>query len=220
MNDLGIRTVVVPIDDSDGAERALPHAQFLATKLDAGIHLLAIADTPDRGRHLQHALDHAHAQLVGQLGDTRVAYDFWTAEHIVAATTPNHAVACIATHWSAGRSIARRVVFGSDGPVLLVGPRATPRPDTAGTVVTVSSDHPASRPLVRTASSWADALGLSITLLADPSDALLEYERHEAVTMIAAAVPAGWGRRLSASARAASRLIRAAHAPILAVPHR
>jgi nucleotide-binding universal stress UspA family protein len=242
MNDLGIRTVIVPFDDSDRAERALPHAQFLATRLDAEILLLAVADTPVRGQRLQHALDHAHAQLAGQLGDTRVAYDFWTAERIVAATTPDDAVACIATNWSTGRSIARRVVFHSHGPVLLVGPRADPRPDPAGAVATASGDHPAGRSLIRTASSWAHALGLTVTLLAttdpptaqpgtdtitvidapraDPTDAVLEYERHHAVTMIAATVPAGWGRRLSPSARAAGRLIRGAHAPVLAVPHR
>jgi nucleotide-binding universal stress UspA family protein len=224
MNDLGIRTVIVPIDDSDSAERALPHAQFLATMLDAQIQLLAVADTPARGQHLEHALAHAHAQLAGRLGDTRVAYDFWTADHIVAATTPDHAVACIATNWSPTRSIARRVVFDSDGAVLLVGPHANPRPAPGGTVVTGAGDHPACPTLIRTATSWADALGLTVEVLdthgADAAEAVLAYERRNAVTMIAANVPAGWGRRISASARAASRLVRSAHATVLAVPYR
>jgi nucleotide-binding universal stress UspA family protein len=222
MTDLGIRRVIVPIDDSIRAERALPYAQFLATRLDAEIQLLAVADTPARGEHLRHALDHAHAQLAGQLGSTRVGYDFWTAEHIVAASAPDHAVACIATDWSIGRSIARRVVFDSDGPVLLVGPRADPCADPAGVVATSAGNHPAVRSLIGTASSWAEALGLTVTDVpgTDATDAVLEYERQHAVTMIAATVPAGWGRRLSPSARAASRLIREAHTPVLAVPRR
>lgn len=241
MNDLGISTVVVTIDDSEQAERALPSARFLATRLGVGIRLLAVAGAPARRQHLQQALEHAQAQLAGQLDETRVAYDFWTAERIVAATTAAHAVACIATRWPTGPSIARRVVFHSEHPVVLVGPRADHRPEVDGTVITAPGDSPDRQPLIRTATTWADALGLEVTLVAsrgteatypvassievvdgprtDPVSAMLEYERLHQVSMVAASVPAGWARRLSPSARAAARLIRAARTPVLAVPY-
>ncbi len=55
----GIRTVIVPIDGSGGAVRALPYAQLLARSLDAEIELLAVADTPARRRRLQSPLERA-----------------------------------------------------------------------------------------------------------------------------------------------------------------
>jgi nucleotide-binding universal stress UspA family protein len=241
MNDLGIRTIVVPIDDSDQSERALPYARFLAARLGVDIRLLAVAGAPDRRERLERALDHAQAQLVGQLGDTRVAYDFWTAERIVAATSAAHAVACIATRWPTGPSMARQVVFHSERPVLLVGPCADRRPALDGTVITAPGDNPNRRGLIDIASVWSRAIGLTATLLAregaettypfehtiqvvdtagtEPVNAILEYERHHQVSMVVASVPAGWARRLSKPGRAAGRLIRVAHSPVLAVTY-
>lgn len=238
----GIRTVIVPIDGSGGAERALPYAQLLAGRLDAEIELLAVAATPARRRRLQYPLERARAQVAEGLSEARVACDFSTVDRIVAATSPSHAVACIATSWAGFRSIARRVVFHSDGPVLLVGPQASLTPSLDGGLVAAIPDDRGDRQLIDTASSLAHDLGLPVTFLAtadgpppvrdaerasiiriagvDPATAILEHEHDHPVTVIAWAISEGWGRRTGRNARATSRVIRAARAPVLAVPHR
>ncbi len=238
VNELGIRTVIVPLDASADASRALPMARFLARSLGVEVHLLAVAASPAAGRRLEPVLERAHAVLAEHLGDTRVAYDFSTADRIVAAARPNHAVACLATGWSPGRSIARQVVFASDGPVVLVGPSSRVELGEEPELVTALAGTARDAELARAAGRWAHGLGLRHTVLAragttiDPNvvdltgrpvvvdhglvEGFFRYTAERPVTLASWVVATGWFRRLGRSGRVAARVVRGAPCPILA----
>ncbi len=133
-------------------------------------------------------------------------------------------------------------MFHSDGPVLLVGPQACVTPNLDGALVVAIHDDRGDHQLIDTATSLAHDLGLPVAFIAtadgpppvrgaervgiiglagaNPATAILEYEQDHPVTVIARTISAGWGRRTSRNARATSRVIRAARAPVHAVPYR
>lgn len=224
MNDLGIRTVIVPVDGTARGERAFPVAAFLARALDVDVQILAVATSPEHGRRLEPVLAHAQERLVGHIGSGRVAFDFWTAERIVAAAEPADAVACLATDWGPGRSIGRQVVFASTGPVVLVGPDARMAEGVHHEVLSVAMSSVGDRADAcgSIAERWAIELGLDHVRLDGPAaaDDVVERSKAATVSFVAWAVPTGWMRHLGRRARLASTVIRRSGAPVLAVPSR
>jgi nucleotide-binding universal stress UspA family protein len=169
-----IGRVVVPVDGSPCAERALPVAVWAAHALGAEIHLIEVVsgarDTASAIRYLD-GLTRRHAVLSWDIarGDD-------VGDTIVAATRGEPpGLACLATHGRDRRatvlgSTASAVLDRATDPVILVGPQARPpRAGDAPVVVAVdgaATDHA----LVDIAQGWATRLGnrLVIATVAEP----------------------------------------------------
>jgi nucleotide-binding universal stress UspA family protein len=235
-----VSTVVVTLDGTPDAERALPTAVFLAEATGARVELLSVASSGAAGELLQHALTRASAYVEDHIDEARIAYDFATAERIVVASAPADALPCMATRWPLVGSVARRVLARSDGPVVLVGPDAADvssdgcllayAEDLGGTVV------------LDVAARWAEALGRpllaattedhrravghsalppdAVRLSGDPARGVLELQQGRPVALTAVGVPTSPGARFTRASRLAARLVRRSTSPVLAVPLR
>jgi nucleotide-binding universal stress UspA family protein len=167
--------IVVPVDGSPVAERALPVAAWLADETGAPIHLLQVV------AHPAGALDAIHA-----LGDLarRCAAPTW---EVAAGDDPGAAIAaavgadrpgvvCMATH---GRdrsaavlgSVAGAVIDRATGPVMLVGPEARPPCADDAPIVTAVEGADDDVRVVEVAAAWAERLGrpLVVATVAEPA---------------------------------------------------
>jgi nucleotide-binding universal stress UspA family protein len=236
-----VSTVVVALDGTSEAERALPTAVFLAEATGARVQLLSVAASGAAGELLQHALSRASAYVEGHIDEARIAYDFATAERIVAACAPEDALPCMATEWPWMGSVARRVLAHSDGPVVLVGPEAADVSREGGLLAYV--EEFGGTAVLDVASRWAEALSRPLLVGtpdedrrrlretglppdaveltgADPARAVVELQRERAVALTAVGVPLHPWSRLTRSSRLATRLVRESRSPVLAVPLR
>jgi nucleotide-binding universal stress UspA family protein len=157
--------VLVALDGSAMAERAVRPARWLAARLGATIRLVEVVDHPtDAG--------FAHQYLVGVAA--RIGAPSWT---VLVGTDPAVALAEAAGHngrilpvlASRGRhrsgqlmgSVALRAVADSDAPTVLIGP-SDGAPANGGPVVVVADrdDH-----LVRSGAAWAAALESELVIV-------------------------------------------------------
>jgi nucleotide-binding universal stress UspA family protein len=167
--------VVLPLDGSPFAERALPVGQWAAEVLDADVHLLEIvASGDDEGvegaiRYLDNVCRRCHAASwdVAERDDVAGAL----AEAV--AASPGR-IACLATH-GRGRSASIGSVAGSlvernPGPVMLVGPGARAVTATDAPVVVAVDGTAQDRRLVPVALGWAARLArrLDIVTVVEP----------------------------------------------------
>jgi nucleotide-binding universal stress UspA family protein len=166
--------VVVPVDGSPFAERALPVGAQLAAETGARLVLLEVVTKPRDAELAIHYLDDL-ARRHGAAGWDAARGEDTASAIVTAAGGDRSGLACLATH---GRdrstalvgSVATGVLDRTTRPVLLVGPKA--RPPCAGDapiVVAVdgSSDD---RAVVAVASDWARALArpLVVATVAEP----------------------------------------------------
>jgi len=159
-------TVVVPLDGSEFAERALPHAVDVAEEF--GARLVLVGSHPDGGdieatrAYLRScAVAHGH-----QEAECLVVTDRGPAASIaLVAGGHGGAVVVMASH---GRGAVRHLVLGSvaeqllaehAGPVLVVGPRADrvlgARRAVAGPVVLGIDEHETDDTRIAIATAWA-----------------------------------------------------------------
>jgi nucleotide-binding universal stress UspA family protein len=168
--------IVVPVDGSPIAERALPVAAWLADETGAPIHLLQVVAHPAGAPDAIHAL--------GDLA-RRCAVPTW---EVAAGDDPGAAIAaavgadrpglvCMATH---GRdrsaavigSVAGAVIDRATGPVMLVGPEARPTSaDDAPVIAAVEGAVDDDVRLLEVAAAWAERLHrtLVVTTMAEPA---------------------------------------------------
>jgi hypothetical protein len=244
---VNVSAVVVPLDGTATAERALPVAECVAEACGARVQLLAVAASADAGKRLEPALRRASAHVAGHLGEARVAYDFATADRIVAACAPPDVVPCMATDWPLVRSVARRVlgrsdgpvVGRSDGPVVLVGPAAVGIPPDG--CLLVDAGAPGGAAVLEAAERWAAVLGRPLVVLrperrepaagstpegavavagSDLARAVVDYQRDHTVVLTAVGVATRSAGRLTRRGRAVARTVRSSRSPVLAVPLR
>lgn len=162
-------TVVVPLDGSELAERALrPACAFAARLEDARVLLVSCA--PDDASVVQAHLDD-RAGLFAPAVDvgTRIIEDAEPAEGILqtVASVPD-ALLCMATHGRGGLrtavlgSVAEQIVCRSSEPLLLVGPacRTVLLADERGRLLVCSDGSPYSETIIPAAASWAARLQL------------------------------------------------------------
>jgi nucleotide-binding universal stress UspA family protein len=169
-----VARIVVPVDGSPYAERALPVAAGLAGDLGAELDLLEVVRRAERAEDAIHHLD--------DLGRRYTAARWYTvrdddpASAIVAAVEADgSSVACLATH---GRdrsaallgSVAAAVLDRTTQPVVLVGPRARPPCASDAPVVAAVDGSPDDRSIVDVAAAWAAAVGraLVVATVAEP----------------------------------------------------
>lgn len=167
-------TYVVPVDGSDFAERALPHAVALAarqSRTDDPGRVLLLACTWPQDPPLEPWLAD-RAELFSEVVpvDVRMLDGVDPAEGILqtAATVPG-AVLCLATHGRGGLraaalgSTAEKVLCQAEVPVVLVGPGAhrTLLPGQRGRMLVCSDGSAFAETVLPVASRWASELALA-----------------------------------------------------------
>ncbi len=162
-------TIVVPLDGSAFAERAIRPACSIAARLDRA-RVLLVSCAPGDVDAAQRELDD-RAQLYSEVVDieTRVVGNGDPAEVLlaIAATEPD-AMLCMATR---GKGVLRAAVLGSVStkvvcrstqPLILVGPhcRTTLLPGEHGRLLVCSDGSELSDSIIPAAATWCDRLQL------------------------------------------------------------
>ena len=163
-------TIVVPLDGSVFAERALRPACSIAARLEQA-RVLLVSCAPDDLDAAQHELDD-RASLYSEVVDieTRIVGNGDPAEVIlaIAATEPD-GMLCMATRGKGGiraallGSVSTEVVCRSTQPLVLVGPhcRTALLPSERGRLLVCSDGSTLSDSIVPTAATWCDRLQLA-----------------------------------------------------------
>jgi nucleotide-binding universal stress UspA family protein len=164
-----VTIIVVPLDGSPFAERAVRPACSIAARLEhSRVLLVSRTDDTDHTRRRLDELAGLYADVVAV--ETRRVADGDPAEVILetVATEPDSTL-CMATHGRGGLSsavlgsVAKRVVCGSAQPLVLVGPhcRTALLPGERGRLVVCSDGSEFSDSIVPTAAAWCARLDLA-----------------------------------------------------------
>ena len=204
-----INKIVVPLDGSSFAERALSPARALAHRLDATLVLLTTHWADGTGG-AQEYLERKAAELGDARTDTIVVHDRFAPEAIELSVREADTVVCMSTHGRSGLghavlgSVAEEVLRNSDRPLLLVGPELERRAwESAewfrgGRLIVALDGSARAERIVPIAAEWARLLGLGIELtqvLITPLGSGLRDEEsgdaeHAALEEIAATIDA------------------------------
>lgn len=167
---LACRTVLVPLDGSAGAERALPTATWLAERLGARLDVVAAEVGRDELWWYRRYVDDlrerclsicdAHVEQAGSVADA--------VARLAVAGGPT--IVCMATH-GRGRTAALlgstfADVAAGDRPLVAVGPHVRQAPaGTAGTIVACVDGTEESGRIVPEAAVWARRLGMAMAIV-------------------------------------------------------
>jgi nucleotide-binding universal stress UspA family protein len=167
-----ITKVVVPLDGSALAERALGPGRALAEKAATPLVLLTSRWDRDVDTPRQY-LKQTAADLGCDRAETRLVYDRLAASAILTEIDDPGAVICISTHGRGGMSeyvlgsVAQEVLRHCANPVVLVGPRLSLGAweseqafDEGKLLVTVDGSD-SSQAIVPVAAQWAETLELA-----------------------------------------------------------
>ena len=162
-------TIVVPLDGSAFAERAIQPACSIAARLEQA-RVLLVSCAPDDSDAVRHELDD-RARLYSEVVaiETRIVADGDPAEVIlaIAATEPD-GILCMATRGKGAirakllGSVSTKVVCGSTQPTILVGPscRTTLLPAERGRFLVCSDGSALSDSIIPVAATWGNRLQL------------------------------------------------------------
>lgn len=163
------KTLLVPLDGSLDAERALPVAEALADRFDADIVLMAAqldGEVPTDRIETAMISVHAHGARVEIVRSVSVP-DALRA----VADDASEPIVCMATHARAGLghalfgSVAEDVVRGLEIPAVLVGPACSPAVRLEGPLLVCIDGSAESNVIVPIARDWALALGTGVVLV-------------------------------------------------------
>lgn len=172
-----VRRIVVPLDGSPFAERALPVAGWLAATVGADVHLVEIASCDEDAEGAVRYLDSVARRHHAAVWDVFQRDDVGEA---VAETVdrPPGGIACLATH---GRdrsasllgSVAASLLDRSSRPIVLVGPEARAVTAADAPVVVAVDGTTRDEALVPVALGWAAKLArpVEIVTVAEPAPA-------------------------------------------------
>ncbi len=162
-------TIVVPLDGSAFAERAIRPACSIAARLEQA-RVLLVSCAPDDFDAARHELDD-RARLYSEVVDieTRIVGNGDPAEVIlaIAATEPD-GMLCLATRGKGALraavlgSVSTEIVCRSTQPLILVGPhcRTTLLPAERGRLLACSDGSDFSDSIIPVAATWCDRLQL------------------------------------------------------------
>ena len=165
--------VLVPLDGSARARGALPVASVLAEGLGCAVHLLRAAEAGERPDALRAALA-AEAEAAGLSAERLHTPTTATAAEAIqqVAASLEHPVICMTTRGQGDvraallGSVSASVLAGTDGPLVLLGPRAAAHPPATLSRLLVALDGSlTSEAILPTAMLWAELLALPVTLL-------------------------------------------------------
>jgi nucleotide-binding universal stress UspA family protein len=189
-----VAKVVVPLDGSALAARALGPAQALAKRTGASLLLLSTRwdDAVDPAREY---LQRQAAELGFERVDTMVIYDRVAGPAILTQVDEPDCVVCMSTHGRGGLgeavlgSVAEEVLRRSTRPLLLVGPGLengvwqSEHWFADGKLLVTVDGSEASEAIVPAAGEWARLLGLKpwvAHVVRGPADVVLELDSPEA----------------------------------------
>jgi nucleotide-binding universal stress UspA family protein len=169
-----VTSIVVPLDGSPFAERALAVADWVGARLDAGVHPVEVVGDDEEAEGAIRYLDSVTRRHHGSRWDVFQRDDVARILADLVASSPGR-MACMATHGGERSgapvgSTASAVVAGSDRPVILVGPEARVVPTGDGPVVVAVDGSRQDDSLVAVALGWAAELGcpVEIVTVAEP----------------------------------------------------
>ena len=177
-------TVVVPLDGSDFAERAVPVAKALAEAAGAGMLLVSsrVRGPDDPSGYLERV---ATQQLGDGAVETAVVWDRPAPETIELMTREDEdRVVCMTTHgrgrlrWAMLGSVAESVVAATSRPLVLVGPHCSEDWSPHGPVLVGLDGTEGSEGVVPAAAAWARTLGSELhgAIVIHPLD--VPYAEH------------------------------------------
>jgi nucleotide-binding universal stress UspA family protein len=185
-------TVVVPLDGSPRAERALGVARPLARELGAGVVVMAkpwygeVEPTATQA-YLDAIVAFGEPPVGGPVDEAKVVQDLSAAEaiqQVVEDASP--ALLCMTTHgrgrlrWAVAGSVAEDVIRAASAPLVLLGPHARATwPGPTRRVVVCVDGAATDRRSTEIACQWARALDLEICLLSVYHPLDVEAERPE-----------------------------------------
>jgi nucleotide-binding universal stress UspA family protein len=179
-----IGTVVVPLDGSDEATRAIPVAQQLAGVVHAVVESVIIAVPGDAVGELQRHVDDVNARFPG--ADAKVVRGEKPVDDLLSrvAAAPL-GVVCMASH-GRGRaagfvgSTANAMITRAGGPIVVVGPEVPATHGFDQPVVACVDGHEPSEASIPVAMAWADALDVPFTVatVAEPVPEPIKPEAH------------------------------------------
>lgn len=169
--------VVVPLDGSSFAERALAPGQVLAAAMGAGLFVVSVAEDEVEANWMRQQL--TQAGLVVDGGDVRVVVSEEPARAILEVTAElAPSLVCLASH-GRGRvagavlgSVAASIVGNGGQPAVILGPNATGSGErTEGPVLACVDGSAPSETVLPVAARWARALDrpLAICTVAEPT---------------------------------------------------
>jgi nucleotide-binding universal stress UspA family protein len=177
---LGYTSVLVPLDGSDLAARALGTARWLADRLGAGVHLVSAATTPgSRDAHVA-AIESQQARVPGATLHLSEAADAGAAiVSLVRDLDP--CLVCMSTH---GRSRTAallgsttvRVATELAAPLVAVGSRVRAASRSADRVVVTLDGWAAAERAIAPAAAWAQRLGVGLSLVTSADPLLVSQE--------------------------------------------
>jgi nucleotide-binding universal stress UspA family protein len=162
--------ILVPLDGSPAAERALPPALALVRRTGAPLRVLSRVLADDKEELAQYLAGIADRYSGATDVETQVVDRESIPDAIAEGVGPGTLV-CMSSH---GRSGLARAVMGSiaeaflrtlDRPVLMVGPHAGEGPWFEGRIVACVDGSPESERTVEPATQWSTALGLPLWLV-------------------------------------------------------
>jgi nucleotide-binding universal stress UspA family protein len=177
-----LRRVLVPLDGSPVAERALPTAWTIASHVGAELAtvswVLHPAIVAARKRYLQEITAAAGPRLESS-SEVRLGHSLAAALELAELGSAAGTIVCMASHGHSGParvllgSVTEQVVRQARRPVVVVGPHADPAQPLTGRLLVCVDGSPESELVVTPAMEWAGTLGLEpwIVQVAEP-DAL------------------------------------------------
>jgi nucleotide-binding universal stress UspA family protein len=183
---MNLNTIVVPLDASETSERALPIAEALAERVNAG---LLVVSAQAYGPLEPTAYVIEMAERVTRCPVDTLATKDDDAITIIAEALGHHddRVVCMTTHgrgsvqWAALGSVAEEVIRRTEQPILLIGNECRPDFLERGKFLLACADRPeAAGALAAPTSDWAEALDLrrQVAVVVHPLD--VESAEHSA----------------------------------------
>ena len=163
--------IVVPLDGSELAERAVRPAAELAERFGSTITPVAVvgddAETLDVKEHLRDTA----TRLGREPGDIRVEVGDDPAREIlrVIHERPDSLV-CMGSHGRSGLgeallgSVAKQIVQGTEAPLVLIGPHCREAPLSFERLMACIDGSTVSEEILPLAASWASSLGMQLWL--------------------------------------------------------
>lgn len=160
------RTIVVPLDRSDRAEAAVPHAAALARQAGARLQLLTIRPASLDAATVRYRL-HDIADRYEVDAELVVAGPDEVAVRLAEVAARPGTLLCLRTHARGPvaemvmGSVSEQVVRTSERPVLMVGPRCTLPPERYDSIVVGLDGSELAEQILPTVGSWSTQLGLT-----------------------------------------------------------
>lgn len=183
-----MHTILVPLDGSTTAERALRIAYAVAERIGAEVVAMRVRTHSDDDAHEPHGDDgdtgesylRAAVRRFTDSAPTRLlVVDGDPASQILAAASPPDTMVCMASHGRTGLtrlvlgSVAEEVVRHAAAPVIVVGPHGTSVPlrSERAHLVVCTDGSPAAETVVTPAASLSNLLGTTCDVIhATPPD--------------------------------------------------